>query len=71
MDLLFIVVFGVFTLIPLTLVVWLLVFAARRATRAINQCKACGYDLHSLGDRRECPECGRPFQVNQNGDVVS
>lgn len=69
---LFIIVFGVFTLIALPLILWLLVYAARQATRTINECKACGYDLHGLpSTTHHCPECGRPFDINERGDTVS
>jgi predicted amidophosphoribosyltransferase len=64
-------VFSLLIVIPLTLTIWLLVYAARSATTHIGFCKKCNYDLRGLRDRRTCPECGQPFIVNERGDVVS
>jgi len=64
-------VFSLFVLIPLVLVLWLLVYAARAATVSVGRCARCGYDLRGLGERRACPECGLGFRVNAAGDPLS
>lgn len=62
---------GVFVGVPLALVIWLVVYAGRRATIYIGECRACHYDLRGSLESGRCPECGRPFRINQNGDAVS
>ncbi|MBI1338580.1 MAG: hypothetical protein GC164_16680 [Phycisphaera sp.] len=66
-----VVVFSLLGLIPLTLVIWLLVYAARSATVQVGRCAGCGYDLAHLGESRACPECGLAFTRNARGDAVS
>lgn len=70
-ELLVAIIFALLGLIPLVLVIWLLIYAARAATIQVNRCQHCGYDLRNLGDVRNCPECGHPFMVNANGDAIS
>lgn len=64
-------IFALLVLIPITLTLWLLVYAARAATRMVGACRRCGYDLRGLGERTRCPECGQPFEINARGDAVS
>lgn len=63
-------IFASFTVVPIVLTVWLLMCASQ-ATTWVGRCRRCGYDLYHLGDRRECPECGQPFQLNSRGDPIS
>ena len=63
--------FVVLVVLPIVLTIWLLIYAAHKATHVVGRCKQCGYDLRDLGDRRACPECGFPFTVNRRGDVIS
>ncbi len=65
------IIFAMIVLGPLGLTIWLLCHAARAATRAVGRCRSCGYDLRRLGPRRQCPECGRPFRINEDGDAIS
>ncbi len=64
-------VFSLLVLIPLTLTIWLLVYAATSATSHVGRCRRCQYDLRDLGDSRHCPECGHPFVIDARGDVIS
>lgn len=50
--------------------VWL-VFAARHHTPTVGRCHNCDYDLRNLNDTRHCPECGKPFHINDAGDIIS
>jgi len=70
-ELLTFVIFAVMALTPVVAVAALLYVAARGATRSVGRCRDCDYDLHKLGDARHCPECGRPFRVNEAGDIIS
>lgn len=64
-------IFALLVLIPLSLTLWLLVYAATHATTHIGTCRRCRYDLRALGESRSCPECGHPFTINQYGDIIS
>lgn len=63
-------IFVSFTFVPIVLTTWL-VMCANRATIWVGHCRRCGYDLHHLGNRRHCPECGHPFQLNARGEPIS
>ncbi len=63
--------FAVFVGVPLALILWLLIHAARRATICVGQCRDCDYDLRGSLASGRCPECGRPFRVDGNGNAVS
>jgi hypothetical protein len=47
-----------------------LILASRAKPTPRGACGTCGYDLRNLGDRRACPECGRPFRLGRRGDPV-
>lgn len=70
-ELLTFVIFAGMALTPVVVVAVLLYVAARGATRSVGRCRDCDYDLQSLGAKRRCPECGRPFRVNEAGDIIS
>lgn len=70
-EVLVVIVFALLVLVPITLTIWLLVYAARAATSFVGRCRRCGYDLRGLEGRHECPECGQPFIVNAHGDAIS
>jgi len=61
----------ILVVIPLGLTIWLLIYAARQATRLVGTCKGCGYDLRNLEDQRHCPECGRAFRLDDKGNAIS
>lgn len=64
-------IFSLLVLIPLSLTIWLLIFAATSATTHVGRCRRCRYDLRHLGEIRRCPECGHPFIINEQGDPIS
>ena len=57
--------------VVLSLTARLIMLAAARATRVVNQCRGCGYDLRGLSPPQGCPECGEPFTLNDKGQPVS
>lgn len=70
-DALPVIVFLALTAIPATGTLVLLICASRSATRHVGTCRRCGYDLRSLGEQRNCPECGQPFSLNAQGQAIS
>ena len=70
MVLVAIVFIGLFLVVPISLTVWLLIYAARSATRMVGVCRRCGYDLRAC-TRGQCPECGQPYVINERGEAVS
>jgi predicted amidophosphoribosyltransferase len=62
--------FGMIVVV-LSLTLRLIVLASARATRVVNQCRRCGYDLRGLRQPRRCPECGQPYTLNHKGQPLS
>ena len=69
-EIIVVLVFTSFGVVPIVLVAWL-VMSASRSAMALGTCRRCGYDLRKLGDRRRCPECGEPFRLGSRGEPIS
>jgi rRNA maturation endonuclease Nob1 len=70
-EVLTILVLGLLVLMPISLVIMLLIYAAQESGTVFGACQRCGYCLeHLADDERECPECGHPFEID-DGRVVS
>lgn len=65
------ILFTLTVITPFGLILWMMVYAARAATRLVGSCRGCGYDLRSLGHGRLCPECGHPFELNERNEPIS
>jgi hypothetical protein len=66
-----VLVFFLLSLVPATLVLSVVIYALRAGRKLVGRCGGCGYDLRGLGSRRECPECGRHFELDAKGNAVS
>jgi len=71
MNVLVAILFGLSILIPFGLIIWLIFFASRTATRLVGKCRGCNYDLRASEHAGDCPECGHPFEINERGEPIS